>query len=386
MTDINLSIAIDDIIVGDGRRDLNAETVRKLADSIEKLGLRHPITVRRRNGGYILVAGRHRLEACKKLGRDYIAASIVTMTNDDARLWEISENLHRTELTKLERDENIAEWIKITERVSVQSAPKPQGGRPEGGISAAARELGIDETDAKRAVKVGSISDEAKEAARDAGLDDNRSALLAVAKESTPEAQVAKVVAIEKAKAGASKRKPVVRDEDGYTPKEAADRTWAAFILRAYDFAEFCRRNSPATVAACTPPSEVTAVRDDIAVIDAWLDRFATSLPNEPVSAQAEAQPPAPNHSYRVEAVTTDGQRWGNGVRLPTAEMAQIYADRHARDNLEGYETSDIIRCEGETPLNSIIKKRGGKYSLTFEHGTCGSLSWRPLIEAGVAP
>ena len=42
MTDINLLIMIDHIIVGDGRRDLNAETVRKLADSIEKLVLRIP--------------------------------------------------------------------------------------------------------------------------------------------------------------------------------------------------------------------------------------------------------------------------------------------------------------------------------------------------------
>lgn len=45
------------------------------------------------------------------------------------------DNLHRAELTKLERDDNIAEWIKITERVSPQSDGKPQGRRPEGGIN-----------------------------------------------------------------------------------------------------------------------------------------------------------------------------------------------------------------------------------------------------------
>jgi hypothetical protein len=36
------------------------------------------------------------------------------MNNDEARLWEIAENLHRAELSKVERDENVAEWIKIT--------------------------------------------------------------------------------------------------------------------------------------------------------------------------------------------------------------------------------------------------------------------------------
>src|ERR1035437_8335436 len=101
MPDIIASIMIADIVIADGRRDLNAETVRTLADSSEKLGLRHPITVRRRNGGYILVAGRHRVEAYKMLGLDNIPASIATTSDDDARLWEIAENLHRAELTRL---------------------------------------------------------------------------------------------------------------------------------------------------------------------------------------------------------------------------------------------------------------------------------------------
>jgi ParB-like chromosome segregation protein Spo0J len=191
--DINLPITITDIDILDGRRDVNQASVKKLADSIDKIGLRHPITIREKGDRYILVAGRHRIEAFKKLGRDHIPASIVKMTNDDARLWEIAENLHRAELSKLERDENIAEWIKITERVSAQVAAKPQGGRPEGGVRAAARELGVDEDDARRAVKVSSLSDEAKDAAREVGLDNNRSALLEAAAKPTVAEQVAAI-------------------------------------------------------------------------------------------------------------------------------------------------------------------------------------------------
>lgn len=63
----------------------------------------------------------------------------------------LSENLHRSDPSKLERDEQVAEWIRITERVSAQVAAKPQGGRPEGGVRAASRELGIDEDDGHRA-------------------------------------------------------------------------------------------------------------------------------------------------------------------------------------------------------------------------------------------
>lgn len=181
--DIHMPLAIDDIDVLEGRREVVAATVKRLADSIEQIGMRHPITVRRKGDRYSLVAGRHRLEACKKLGREHVPAVIVSMTNAEARKWEIAENLHRAELTKLERDEQIAEWIRITEaEVSLQFATKPQGGRPESGVNAAARELGIEQTDAFRASKVGNLTDEAKDAIREVGLDKNRSAYLEVAR------------------------------------------------------------------------------------------------------------------------------------------------------------------------------------------------------------
>ena len=116
------------------------------------------------------------------------------MDEADRRLWEIAENLHRAELTVMERAEHIAEWVRLTEEkadeVSAQVEPKLRqrgagqgigGGRPESGINAATRDLGLDRTATQRAVKVASITPEAKEAAREAGIDDNQSALLKVA-------------------------------------------------------------------------------------------------------------------------------------------------------------------------------------------------------------
>lgn len=79
-----------------------------------------------------------------------------------ARKWEISENLHRADLTKLERDEQAAEWIRLTEvqaaeaGLSSQVVTKVDGlgrvnaHRPESGINAAARELGINRMAATR--------------------------------------------------------------------------------------------------------------------------------------------------------------------------------------------------------------------------------------------
>ncbi|KNY18247.1 hypothetical protein AKG11_03700 [Shinella sp. SUS2] len=105
---------------------------------------------------------------------------------------EIAENLHRREITALERSELLAKWVKLTEeKRQVQSAgnehskpaqlaPVSKGGRGKAsGIRQAAREIGVPRDSIARAVKVAGLSDEAKEAAKEAGLADNQSALLA---------------------------------------------------------------------------------------------------------------------------------------------------------------------------------------------------------------
>lgn len=182
------------IKIGPRHRELREEQVSSLMLSISKIGLKTPITVRQpiEDDDVFLIAGAHRLEACKRLGMEEIEAFVVEDDDEDAaRMWEIAENLHRAELTALERDEHVSEWIRLADiksvEVSVQSAQKPQGGRPESGISKASRELNIERSDASRAVKVASLTNEAKEAARDAGLDDNRSALLDAASKSEAE-------------------------------------------------------------------------------------------------------------------------------------------------------------------------------------------------------
>jgi len=197
MSRLEEPLPLDAIVTGDRLRQLNRDTVDVLKQSIARIGLKVPISVRYVSDehGFDLVAGLHRLEACRELGWTEIPVREETGTEDDARMWEIAENLHRAELTALERDEHIAEWVTLSQdKVSAQLAPKPQGGRPEGGINAAARELGIERTEAQRAVKVAEkLSPEAKDEARSLGLDDNQSALLKAAAEPTPEAQKQKL-------------------------------------------------------------------------------------------------------------------------------------------------------------------------------------------------
>lgn len=188
-------LPVGDIFIVGKRRDLDEKSVIALMESIQKIGIQTPITVRGDDdfpdpdtgdpmGAYVLVAGRHRLEACRRLGMNDIPCIVMDCDEIEAELWEIAENLHRADLTALQRDVQVARWIELnSNRVLAQVEPKPKGGRPEAGVRAASRNLGIEKEDARRAVKVASLSDEAKAVAKETGLDDNRSALLAAASE-----------------------------------------------------------------------------------------------------------------------------------------------------------------------------------------------------------
>src|SRR5688572_7197981 len=82
-------------------RPLVAKRVRQLVDSIEKIGLKTPPSVRIKKLGPVLVAGRHRIEALKLLGFDSVDCVVFEGDKVDARLWTVAENLHRAGLTKI---------------------------------------------------------------------------------------------------------------------------------------------------------------------------------------------------------------------------------------------------------------------------------------------
>lgn len=179
-------------------RALQPDAVAILANSMGRIGLKTPITVRatqRIRDGQLadvweIVAGCHRVEAAKRLGWAEIEAVIFDGPEADARLWAIAENL-RAELTVQERAELIAEWITLTgERIDATCANSSKPG-PKGAIRAAGRELGVDRTEAQRAVKIASIAPAAREITKDTSIEDNQSALLRIAREPTPEKQVA---------------------------------------------------------------------------------------------------------------------------------------------------------------------------------------------------
>lgn len=188
-----------------GRRPVNEEAVLRLMESIQRIGLRTPLSVRlvdgfkvggdEVDGQPVLVTGAHRLEAVRRLGWEHVECFVMTDGDEaNARRWEISENLHRADLTALERTELVAEWIRLTgesDKLRQVDAVSGKGGRGKtSGVRKAAREIGVSEPDARRALKVASLTPEAKATAVEVGLDDNRTALLQAAK-AAPEEQPA---------------------------------------------------------------------------------------------------------------------------------------------------------------------------------------------------
>lgn len=108
---VNLNVPLDMIDVGTRVRGVSAATVARLAASISEVGLLNPITVHQRGilyggietQGWGIVAGLHRLEACRSLGMDQILAHVVTLGEIERQIAECDENLCGTKLTPSER-------------------------------------------------------------------------------------------------------------------------------------------------------------------------------------------------------------------------------------------------------------------------------------------
>jgi hypothetical protein len=97
------------------------------------------------------------------------------------RLWEISENLHRADLTEAQRRQHIDEWVRLTaEKVSHCGTPLPGGAQPsEKAIRKASAELNIPKSTVARAVAAESLPPAVKAAADEAGLGTVKRAKLA---------------------------------------------------------------------------------------------------------------------------------------------------------------------------------------------------------------
>lgn len=98
-----IDIALIDLNPFQPRTAFDEESLKELADSIKKLGIIQPITVRKISGEkYQLISGERRLRASKLAGLDKIAA-FVRETDDQGMLeMALVENIQREDLDSIE--------------------------------------------------------------------------------------------------------------------------------------------------------------------------------------------------------------------------------------------------------------------------------------------
>lgn len=162
----SITLRPSDIELGERRRALSTDAVDRLAASMKDIGLRQPVTVRvveemmvdghLTAGVPVLVAGAHRLAAAKKLGWAEIDCIEVEDDPIAAELWELSENLHRLDLTKEQRDEHIRRYAELLEArrelsAKVSNNPTPVG-RPKSISTEIAEDTGLSARTVRRAL------------------------------------------------------------------------------------------------------------------------------------------------------------------------------------------------------------------------------------------
>jgi hypothetical protein len=201
-------VELDQVDFPANARPTHSDKVGELVKSIRLIGLQYAPTVIERDGRYLLVSGRHRIEAMRVIGRESIPVRVVDFDDIEARLWTISENLHRNELSALERAEQVTEFVRLCQEKADAANAEPQAAQvaypdrsvgmvradakryEQRGDSSAARKLGLSRDEVRRSQAIAALPVEVKVRAVDVRLDDNHSTLLRAAKAPTPRAQV----------------------------------------------------------------------------------------------------------------------------------------------------------------------------------------------------
>lgn len=202
-----ISLDIGRIYPSPTARDVRHPQVAALAESMKEIGLRTPITVRsvmkiingRDQPAWEIVAGHHRYEAAVRLGWREIDAVEFDGEELDAELWEIDENLMRSELTEMERARALARRKEIYEIKHPETRAGVAGGKARQGAAGdkmsfaadTAKAIGKNERTVERSVRIGErLTPEAEIEAKKLGLDDHQAALLDAAKEQEAAAQI----------------------------------------------------------------------------------------------------------------------------------------------------------------------------------------------------
>lgn len=116
--------------------------MEELAESIKMHGLITPITVRRRGGGYQIIAGERRWRAARTAGLTELPAHIIEATDEQVMELAMVENLQRQDLNPIEEAEGFAKLMETCSLTQEQAAQRVGRSRPA--VANALRLLSLD--------------------------------------------------------------------------------------------------------------------------------------------------------------------------------------------------------------------------------------------------
>jgi len=106
------------------RRYFDEAALREMSQSIRQYGILQPLTVRRAEKGYELIAGERRLRAAKIAGLREVPCLMLCSNEEESSLLALIENLQRRDLHYLEEAEAIAKLISTYGLSQEQAAEK----------------------------------------------------------------------------------------------------------------------------------------------------------------------------------------------------------------------------------------------------------------------
>ena len=95
------------------RKRFSQEPLRELSESIAQYGVLNPLTVRKRNGKFELIAGERRLRASRIAGLSQVPCIVIDANMEEASLIALVENIQRRDLDFVEEAEGISQLIRL---------------------------------------------------------------------------------------------------------------------------------------------------------------------------------------------------------------------------------------------------------------------------------
>ena len=113
------------------RTEFPAGALEELAQSIHRHGILQPLSVRRTENGYQLIAGERRLRAAHMAGLSEVPCIVMRMTDRESEMAALIENLQRQDLDFIEEARGIGLLMarcKLTQEQAAQALGKSQSG------------------------------------------------------------------------------------------------------------------------------------------------------------------------------------------------------------------------------------------------------------------